>query len=188
MEPTNQPPRRPSHNPQDLRKQARQAYETGRFCTALRILLWIVPVVALTTCTCGPTNLWHFAQGTALAGLCVWLRWRGLAAARAVYPGLIVGTIIAFVPTMLDTAGCAVLPRPGWEVLGACFAAGGLGGLALLLSHDSGAKRPFVFWGATVTLATATLGCSAAGLGAVLGVAVGLAISSAPALLAPKPA
>ena len=174
MKPTDRP---------DLRASARSAYKTGRVQHALRIVFWIIPVVALTGWSCGSAHpAVHLTQGTLLGCLCVWLRWRGLHAERAVPPGLAIGALLAVVPTCL---GCSPTDETNWLLLAGCFFAGGLGGLMLAL-HATLAQQPkrgFIFWGATVALFTATLGCAEAGMGAILGVTAGLAVVSLPLLL-----
>ena len=161
----------------ELKRQARQAYEWARLRSALP---WALVGVAL-----GAIAVWRgapHAGGFAgvLAMLLVWLRWRGQDIGRAVIPGLAAGSLGYAAPLIYAAQhGCCA----GSSCSDACTmvcAVGGLGtGLLLARAVIKGPQAlGFAVAVSAVAGMTAAVGCTAMGWVGLVGVAVGWAVSA----------
>jgi hypothetical protein len=112
----------------------------------------------------------------------VGLLWRGRDAGRAVFPGLLLGTAAYLLP-LSGCAGGLCVPGPSQRLLALCFAAGVVAGLGLTLAalwrHYG---REYLASAASVAGLTASLSCSIAGAGGLLGLVLGLALAAGPVL------
>jgi hypothetical protein len=167
-----------------LETRARAAYEHGRAMWALRRALLVPPTAAMALVGCpdpGPTlgfiGLLSIAVGVLL--------WRGQEYGRGVRPGLVAGIAPLALPASVQVVGhvcaatfCLLLP-------GACAVSGLVGGAVLgFLAHRSSGE-PVGYWSAAVivTALAGCAGCLLAGVAGIGGMALGLALGLAPALV-----
>jgi hypothetical protein len=160
----------------ELKRRARQQYETARLWQALP---WgAVGLVA------GGVAVW---RGAAYAGVfavllsvvVVALRWRGQTLARGVLPGLVAGSIGYAAPLIYAStkACCAGSACGEWCTL--VCALGGLGtGLVLSRSVLRGPDLSFALSVSIVAGLTAAIGCSTMGWVGLVGVVVGWVVSA----------
>jgi len=172
----------------DPRKRlARRAYESGRLRSALRVGLYVLPMVALGVAGCGAWST-TCALGAALYLVAAGLLWRGEAWGEGVGAGLIAGAAPLALPIMVHKVeGWAV----GVSCSSLCFAGCVLGGAlagGLLAWRATRRPRPYLFGAALVAALAGSLGCLAVGLSGVIGMVAAIAVASAPALLARRAA
>jgi hypothetical protein len=146
---------------------------------SIRIAQWIVPAAALALFeTRGRPAVWVMA--VVLIGLAIALRWHSRAGGQDVNIGLQSGLLPMLVGLSLCHIGCptfAVFSPYG----GLCVVLGGISGLRIGVQARSVPDYTLWRWGTTVGVATLItgLGCSTLGIGNVLGIAIGMAASSA---------
>lgn len=118
--------------------------------------------------------------GAILAAVCVFARFRGGAASRAVWPGILAG-IAPLVACLVAKATHQCTGGVCELALAACFGggvvAGAIVGLAALPRDTSPAT---IALAAALAFGLGSLGCIAAGFGGVAGLAAGLAIGAVP--------
>jgi len=162
--------------------RARRAYEAGRARLGLRRAAVAVPLLAVSLVCCGRPS----ASGTTaalLAAAVAVFEWRGLGLGRGARIGLVAGLPALLVPILVQTAGyacgtsfCALYP-------GVCGTAGLAGGVLLVIGCRRRGVEPSGLAAAGLVAALAgSLGCLVAGLPGLVGLALGLAFGSAPAL------
>lgn len=174
----------------ELRQTARRAYELGRIRLGAKVgaAALVIGVAAvglgrpfgLTATLCG-----------ALAVLVGFVAFRGGAGGRAVWPALAAGAGAMFLALAIPTAGCTLFgPQCMRFCFHACIAGGAIVGAALALTarHEEKDAREFLIAGAAIAALTASIGCSLAGAGGVLGMALGTVVAGTPIWLAARPA
>ncbi|HEU4407735.1 MAG TPA: hypothetical protein VFS43_20895 [Polyangiaceae bacterium] len=164
-------------------RRARRAYELGRSRFAL---LRGVPLLALAL---GYTWLWEGSAASVAIGVLLFavsfvFAWRGRVAGRAILPGFAAGLVSLWcahaAPACERTCigGVTLSFYVLMCTLGG-FASGTL--ITLLARRNPGVARFWLCAGA-VALLTGSLACSCVGVGGVLGIAAGLALTGAPVL------
>jgi len=165
--------------PIELRVRARRAYQLGRARLGAK-----AGAAALGR----PVDLTALL-GAALAVLAAALAFRGRAAGRAVWAGLAAGSGAMLLPLALITAGCRMF-GPGCMrfCLPSCVVAGCAMGAAVatLARRQEQGAREFLAAGAVVAALTASLGCTLAGAGGVVGMALGTVLAGTPVWLAAR--
>ena len=169
-----------------LESRCRRAYEVGRLRLALRGAL-LVPLLAAAALALGgePATVGAVAPGLAL--LAVGLLWVGGVLARGVRPGLLAGLGPLALPllTMRTMDGYCTPGVCQTLCLWACVGGGGIaGGLLLWATGKSGPNR-LTSLGIGLGLAgfTGAMGCAPFGWFGLTGMAAGLALGMAPALV-----
>lgn len=162
-------------------RRARRAYELGRSRFAL---VRAAPLLALAL-----AYVWLSEGSAASAALGVLLgavafvfAWRGRVAGRAVIPGFAAGLVALWCAHAVPACerACAfgvTLPLCVLMCALGGFAAGAF--ITLLARRQSRTERFWLCAGA-VALLTGSLACSCVGVGGVLGIAAGLALTGAP--------
>jgi hypothetical protein len=160
-------------------RRARRAYELGRLRTKLPLAALAVPFVALSSQACGRLAP-ALAGGAVLALAVVACALRGEAWGRAVAPGLGIGATGFVLPVSALLSGvCPLGNQP--TALVACALGGLVAGVFLAARCLRGrASRAELLATGSLAGLTAAIGCAAAGLGGILGMAAALALSAAP--------
>ena len=102
------------------------------------------------------------------------------------WPALAAGAGATFLPLAIRTAGCTLF---GPECMRFCLPACVLGGcvmgvaLALTARREEDGPREFLVAGTAIAALAASVGCSLAGAGGVLGMAIGTVAAGAPVWL-----
>lgn len=171
-----------SPDQQVLLSRARRAYELGRLQHAARVVPAVLLLTAVALGGCASESQVCITSAVLLVGLTA-LHWRGGAAGRAVFPGMLAGVAPLLVPKVLLLLGhgcaveaCARLCVP------VCLAAGLLGGawLSWWAWQRSDVQRIGVLWAAAVALLVGSLGCLPLGLGGLVGVSAGVLVALTP--------
>jgi hypothetical protein len=170
----------------ELYGRARRAYELGRAKVASKAM-GAAAVLALAAVALGrsPTQIALFAL--LLVPLVGALAFRGRAAGRAVWPGLVAGGTAMLLPLGVVVAGDAWLGVDCMRFcLPACVVGGGLTGAAIasLAARQETGEREFLLGGIAVAALTASLGCGLAGSAGLAGMAIGAVVGGAPVLVA----
>lgn len=172
-----------------LRVRARRAYAAGRIGGA------ILPAVAATAlgviasrCACRlPCSL---ALTPLLVAAVAFLSWRSATLRRAARFGLVAGLVPFALPLMLcgthgacEAGGCAALTF-------ACATGGAVAGAltGLLAARQAASRRLSLVAGAAVALLTGALGCATVGAIGAVALAMGLLLTTLPALAFARPA
>jgi hypothetical protein len=170
-------------------RRARRAYELGRARLALARTAPIALLVAgyLWLESRSPATL---AVAVALYGVGLAFVWRGQVAGRALLPGFGAG-LLALVCSRVSPA-CDQLCA-GSLVASLCVPLCTFGGFAagLVIARSAGRRAGagrYWLYAALVALLTGSLACSCVGLGGVLGLAAGLALTGVPVLARRAPA
>jgi hypothetical protein len=165
-------------------RRARRAYERARVRRSAAafapVFLLVAPAALL-----GHRLSYVVALGVALFAFGVVLLWYGKQLKRAVLPGVAAG-VVPLVFALCAYLGRSTMGHGDMTIcIAACFVGGILAGVLidyvyLRSNHGLG------FWLAAVSMSllTGALGCSCAGVFGLAGMAVGLAITTVPALLA----
>jgi hypothetical protein len=172
-------------NPDDtLHRRARRAYELGRLYAALPCALVAPPLAFLAAQSCPRSGLYLAFLAALAAALLVGLRWRGQDFGRAVTPGVLMGLAGYAVPWLAVSCNlCPLTPSP--LLFGLCGAGGATSGLALS-AHcllRGCCSREHVLSAGTAAGLIAAMGCAPAGFGGLVGMALALALTGAPALV-----
>jgi hypothetical protein len=174
--------------PIELRARARRAYELGRARLGAKAAAASL-VIAAIAAGLGRPLLLTASLGAALAILVAALAFRGRASGRAVSTGLWAGSAAMLLPLALSTAGCRMF---GEACMRFCLPACVAGGLAMGFALATVARRreqgeaEFLAGGAAVAALTASLGCTLAGAGGIVAMAVGTLLAGAPVWLAAR--
>ena len=169
---------------EDLRARARRAYERGRLRRALPVAVAIPPVASLAFVQCVdplPSVLCALALAVGVAVLL----YRGQDWGRGARAGLAAGMAPFAFPILVEASGspalCELLP---WF----CAAGGVFAGLVLASRRRALVKKPSAYWiaAALVAALAGAVGCLIAGVAGLLGLAAGLAVGAAPALVLAK--
>ena len=172
--------------PIELRVRARRAYQLGRARLGAKAGAAALLIAAAAVALGRPLDLTALL-GAALAVLAAALAFRGGASGRAVWAGLAAGSGAMLLPLALITAGCHMFgPACMRFCLPACVVGGCAMGaaLAILARRQERGTREFLAAGAVVAALTASLGCTLAGAGGVLGMALGTVLAGTPVWLA----
>lgn len=153
----------------ELRERARAAYEQGRRRLGLRQGLLVLPIGALA--------VWHgsFLEQGPIAllvfGLVAAFAWRGGALGRAIWPGLLGGTVAFGLPMLATLSGLAPL---GCGATTGCLSAAMAGGLGagICIGRLAGPKRTML---AALAIAGGLAALSCLPLGASALIAAGAA-------------
>ncbi|MDC0745452.1 hypothetical protein [Polyangium mundeleinium] len=167
----------------ELAARARRAYELGRLRSTAKILVYLAPAVALALLGGSAGIAWTVGVGAALGMSAVGLLWRGGALGRAVRPGLMAGAIPLLAPLVLRATGhCCMAGACSPLCLPVCTSAGLAAGIVVGLRAvgESEGRRGFTLSASVIAALMGALGCMGMGLGAVGGMAVALALGSAP--------
>ncbi|TMA20749.1 MAG: hypothetical protein E6J85_09110 [Deltaproteobacteria bacterium] len=159
----------------ELYARARRAYELGRAKVASKAM-GAAAVLALAAVTLGRSP----AQIGALA-------FRGRAAGRAVWPGLLAGGVAMLLPLGVVMGGDAWLGIDCMRFcVPACVVGGALTGAAIasLAARQDSGESEFLLGGIAVAALTASLGCGLAGGAGLVGMAIGAVVGGAPVLVA----
>jgi hypothetical protein len=173
-----------------LLARARRAYERGRLVSALGRAAPLVPVVAWTWSWCRYPSLAALCGATLIA-LTVALRWRGEVWGRAVGPGLAAGLAPLVLPLLMRGASQVCVGEVCCPLcLLGCIWGGALAGVLVGRRAASLAKGRARFLAAAGTLAllAGAPACAWAGVIGLVGLLVGFAGGTAPALHARAPA
>jgi len=164
-------------NSDQIKIQAKKAYERGRLITASKYLLFVLPVFLVALCTCGSTEL-PLVVGSILAISVVVLKWRGEEYGFSVGPGLLAGAVAFLIPLVLHIL--EICCHSNLEVF-FCTLSGILGGVILGLQIRK-TKRPHkmraLSFAVVVAALTAALGCLSLGIGATLGLFGAMAVAA----------
>lgn len=155
-------------NSNQLKINAKKAYERGRLIAASKYLWFVLPILLISLCTCGSTEL-SLAIGCVLSFSVVILKWRGEEYGFSVSPGLLAGTVAFSIPLILHIL--EICCHSNLEVF-FCTLSGILGGviLGIQIRKTSRPKKIRALLFAVVVAAlTASLGCISLGVGATLG-------------------
>ena len=169
---------------EDLRARARRAYERGRLRRALPVAVAIPPVASLAFVQ-GVEPLPSVLCAIALAIAVAVLLYRGQDWGRGARAGLAAGMAPFAFPILVEASGspalCELLP---WF----CAAGGVCAGLVLASRRRALVKKPSAYWiaAALVAALAGAVGCLIAGVAGLLGLAAGLAVGAAPALVLAK--
>ena len=167
-----------------LSARARRAYERGRLLSALPAVAFALPMVALSVVLCDRPAA-SAGCGLALVVVLLAAAWRGQPFARGTRAGLVAG----LGPLLLPMATCFHLCAGGVCLFAptACVVAAMLGGAALgLYARRRVAGRPeaggYLVTALGVAALVGSLGCVIAGASGLIGMAIGLALGTAPVL------
>jgi hypothetical protein len=159
-----------------LQRQARVAYERGRFATAARVAPVVVILTAICMAETGPV-IRTGGLGLTLLVVATGLRWRLYCGFKLVEVGLWAGAL----PLLLATGLCRFAPYcPPDIAFALCGSVGVMSGV-LIARESAHHVTATGQWFATLSVAilTATMGCAAIGLGTALGAASGVALGTA---------
>jgi hypothetical protein len=154
----------------------RRAYELGRIKMALRITVWLLPLVAVCLLLSFRPKACALIALALFAGVLL-LRWRDRKGIEQANFGLIAGLL----PLAAALASDRVQPLLGTHVActGICmavaFGSGTWLGVRMTKAHQNVAG---LLLASTIAAATASLGCLNLGLSGVSGIALGLALAS----------
>lgn len=160
---------------------AMSSYESSRARAALFVTL-PATVLAIVACCCGTKPLTAALVGTVLLVASWFFRWRGQSLGRAVLPGVVAGVAPFALALGARAYGhvctgsqCVSLCIP------ACTVGGAIAGSYIARTAQK-QNSPLLFLLGASALATLVgcLGCSCVGLGGVVGLAVGLMVTSLP--------
>lgn len=168
-----------------FRRDARNAYERGRFLAAIRVGAVIIPVTVIAAWETGAVAR-TVAFGTALWLIAILVRWRMRSGFGVVTSGLQSGAV----PLAAALALCRFAPScPPLVAVALCGSTGLLGGALLGRSLASSAGVPWQRWSAAALVGglLAALGCIALGVGSAVGAAIGISVGTAVALAVPRP-
>lgn len=166
-----------------IRARAQRAYELGRFKFAIKVLIYVVPMVLLASWCNVNSITWSVAIGAALGVLTVGLLWRGEVHGRAVGTGLVSGAIPLLAPlTMQATGHCCIAGSCSTVCMPLCIGAGLVAGMMVGMRATSERQAPgrFALSAIGVAALTGALGCTGMGVAAVVGMVAALALVSAP--------
>lgn len=168
----------------DLLTAARRQYELGRLGSSWRASALALPMILISLRACNRPEV-TLVAGAALMIACAFFSWRGLSYKKGVFSGLVAGFMAALVPFFAFQLGlcaggamaalCQAVCLFGGAVAGAMIAA-----RAVRLAEG---RRRFLIASTSIACLTGSLGCALAGLGGVLGMALGVLVLTAPAVL-----
>ena len=167
----------------ELAARARRAYELGRLGFAARVLMYVVPIVALAFMSAAPATMGMVGIAGFLGIFAVGMIWYGGAPGRAVGPGLLAGMIPLVVSIVLRaTDYCCMGGACSPLCLPVCMSAGLVAGIGVGLraSEETEGRSGFALSGVLFAALTGALGCVGMGLWVVGGMAAALALASAP--------
>jgi len=171
----------------DLLRRARRTYEIARFVKGLSAAALVVPMAAVSLGGCEQRET-ALVIAAALAVLATALVWRGGAAGRAVVPGLVAGVVPLGFPLVV----CPLCARFDMHLPMLVCVAGGVASGAIVAAcaaREGKDRAPFVVSAGLVAALAGSMGCAILGLGGVVAMAVGLALTTPVALaVAPRPA
>ena len=170
----------------ELVARARRAYEIGRAKVASKAVIAAIALAAAAVALGRPPRQIALVA-LFLLPLAGALAFRGRAAGRAVWPGLVAGGAAMFLPLGVVVAGDAWL---GFDCmrfcLPACVVGGALTGAAIasLAARQDTGESEFLLGGIAIAALTASLGCGLAGTAGFVGMGLGVITAGAPVLIA----
>ena len=171
-----------SINPTKLQELALAAYERDRLRRALGLLWLVLPLVVLSYAICGEPRT-TLVIGTVLAIAAVFFDWRGREMSSGARLGLIAGMAGFALPVVFHLTGlCCQLDIE----TAICVASGVAAGLLVasrLRTIEASRQVSFMLVGGVVAALAGSLGCAFLGGGGVVGVAAGVFLATAPALI-----
>jgi hypothetical protein len=174
-------------DPETLLAQARRAYERGRLRRAALEGLAVTPLVAGLVLVC-PQPALAVVAGALLYPVVVGLRWRGQAWGRAVWSGLLAGSIPIVVSLLtLACAGVCPLRAYGAVCLGACVAGGLAAGIVVGLraARQGSGSGAFLAAAGLLVALVGVPACGFAGVAGGFGLLIGATAGAAPFVLRP---
>jgi len=163
--------------------RARRAYEVARLRSAA---VAFAPVLLLMT---GAALVGHrlgytFAFGSALFALGVGLLWYGRGAKQAVLPGVAAGLVTLLFALCAKQAHGCVGDHCMMFCVPACLTGGAVAGI-VVGAVGLRRVRGLGFWVAAsgVALLTGAMGCACVGVPGLIGLALGFAVTTVPALI-----
>lgn len=168
----------------ELARRARWAYEKGRWVRALPLggygVVLVLCAVALRS-NAGPGTL---ALGALFTALLVGYGWWGGVLGRAVVPGVLGGVMPLLVPPLVVASGhaCASSGCRAFCLL-ACVGGGVLAGVLISRAAPEKERARFVLAAGVLATLCGALTCVLYGASGVIGVGLGLALGSTPALV-----
>ena len=168
----------------ELARRARWAYEKGRWVRALPLggygVVLVLCAVALRS-NVGPGTL---ALGALFTALLVGYGWWGGVLGRAVVPGVLGGVMPLLVPPLVVASGhaCASSGCRAFCLL-ACVGGGVLAGVLISRAAPEKERARFVLAAGVLATLCGALTCVLYGASGVIGVGLGLALGSTPALV-----
>jgi len=170
----------------ELYARARRAYELGRAKVASKAM-GAAAVLALAAVTLGRSPAQIAFLAVLLVPLVGALAFRGRAAGRAVWPGLLAGGVAMLLPLGVVMGGDAWVGIDCMRFcVPACVVGGALTGAAIasLAARQDSGESEFLLGGIAVAALTASLGCGLAGGAGLVGMAIGAVVGGAPVLVA----
>jgi hypothetical protein len=165
-----------------LQTRARRAYEVGRVLLGLRRAAAVAPMAALSLVACGRPGATCIAAGL-LAALVVLLEWRGEGFSRGARVGLLAGIPALLLPVLVRTTIHVCNSTFCVSYSAVCLVAGVAGGALIgVWAVRRGVHGRGVAAAGLVAGLAGSLGCLAAGIGGLLGLAVGLGVGALPVI------
>ncbi len=160
----------------NIKLQAKKAYEVARLKGAGLFSLLIIPLVALSYVTCGD-KAFPLIIGLALLISVIYMKWRGLEYSKSVNFGLVAGVTAFVIPLVMHLF--EICCRNNLEIA-FCIGSGILGGVILgrTVSKSTGNYLKLSLFSLIIACLTATLGCASLGIAAVMGLMASLIFST----------
>jgi hypothetical protein len=166
-----------------LEARARRAYEVGRVWGGLHRAAIAAPLAAISLLCCGRPAATCTVAALLCAAIAVF-EWHGRHVGRGARIGIWAGAPALLMPILVQGLGhacgaslCALYPA-------VCASGGIAGGLVLITwCHRRGIQPNGLAAAGAVAALTGSLGCLLAGIPGLVGLAAGLALGAAPALV-----
>lgn len=164
-------------------RRARRAYEWGRLQSQTPWLLTVLPHLAIALHFSGKPVV-TVLNAALLAGVMVFFGWRGKDLGRAVLPGLLGGTLAFALPLIACATGICSRTPPSPKLILLCGLAGLVSGtwLTVRALTSNGMRLEAIAAAGLVAGLTAALSCAIGGVTGILGMLLGLAAATTPAL------
>lgn len=165
-------------NTEKLMIDARRAYELGRVRSALPVLKWILPLVAVSIAICGEPVA-SLSLGALLSVTSVYFLWRGQKLGQGVQAGLVIGTATFLIPIFAEVTGkCCALGSHAVLCSTLGLVAGAAVGYHILKVRETEGR--YLLSVTAMTILTASLGCAILGLSGTAGLVIGVLIPTIP--------
>jgi hypothetical protein len=167
----------------NFERRARWMYELGRLRRSARMLALVIPILGWAWLIRRPASLVALAGGL-LVVLAVGSAFVHLRRERAAVRGIAAGLPALLLPWTMKSLG---LLRIGGTIfdpcIPSCVLVGAIAG-AFVAVRATGVRHSSIWLNsAAVACLTGVLGCSVAGAGGIIGLAIGVALGAAPVLV-----
>jgi hypothetical protein len=165
---------------------ARRAYELGRLRSALRVVVFVVPMVGLALLGANGPAAVTLVTGALLYLVSVALLWRGKGYGRAASAGLLAGSVPLLVPMLLRSGASCCIGGGCWSMcMPICIATGLVAGLVIGFRGAQQREHSLSFTIAAMVVAglAGSLGCRIIGAAGILGMVGGVIAGSTPLAL-----